>query len=67
MGLMYLLTTYGVMLIDIIKVKSRAFALILCAFLVILNIYNTYRTTFGIASNGIKLATYNIQGVEYVL
>ena len=67
MGLIYLLTTYGVMLIDIIKVKSRAFALILCAFLVILNIYNTYSHTFGIASNGIKLATYNIQGVEYVL
>ena len=52
---------------DVVKLKSRMFVIIIGTLSTVLNIYNIYGNTFGNWNEGIVLFHYTIQGEEYTI
>ena len=52
---------------DVVKLKSRLFVIIIGSLSTVLNIYNIYGNTFGNWNKGVVLFHYTIQGEEYTI
>jgi hypothetical protein len=64
LSLLYFFITCVAVFMDALKVKGRMFVIAIYTIYVAMNLNNIYGTIFGVADNGVKLATYNIQGKE---
>ena len=52
---------------DVVKLKSRMFVIIIGSLSTVLNIYNIYGNTFGNWNKGVVLFNYTIQGEQYTI
>ena len=66
-GIIYFLVTILIILIDVMKVKSRNMVIIGYSAFVTVNLYNIYGTTFGDDNVGYTLATYKVENEEVII
>ena len=66
-GLIYLLIVIAAVFIDAVKIKHRFFVVAWCVCFILITSNNIYQSVFGVANNGVKLATYYINGEELTI
>merc|ERR1711991_1010910 len=66
-GLIYLIIVIAAVFIDAVKIKHRFFVLAWCGCFILITSSNIYHSVFGVANNGVKLATYYINGEELTI
>ena len=66
-GLIYLGLLVTVLLCDAVKVKSRAFIIILFTFFSLLNTWNLFHSLVSASENGVAFVSYKIQGVQMTI
>eukprot|EP00943_MAST-04B_sp_MAST-4B-sp1_P002847 g2847.t1 len=66
-GLMYLVIVVGFIIIDIARLKSRSFVLMIGGLFTFLTCFNIFGNTFGNNNNGVILFEYTLGDKEYVI
>ncbi len=66
-GMFYLVMVIFVITLDAVMIKSRGFVIGIYSIFMLLHVYLIYQITLGTVDNGVKLATYHVQGEEVIL
>eukprot|EP00944_MAST-04C_sp_MAST-4C-sp1_P005200 g5200.t1 len=64
-GFLYMLTVSAFVFIDVVKVKSRVFVIVVGIIFVLITLYEIYNRTFRDVDQGVILFNYTIQGNKY--